>query len=798
MRRVRNPQAWTGLEINAVRKQPVPGDINVCLVFPDTYEIGMSHQGIKILYHLLNSSTGVAADRCFLPEPESADLFREMDIPLFSIEQRRSLGDFDIVGFSLLTEFSYTGVLHVLDLARLPLLGRDRKDSYPLIVAGGISVVNPEPLRAFVDVFAVGDGEILFPRIIAALRESRGKAEKKAALLERLARVPGLYVPSRVETVWQGRFLIPRGEGGGVTRQCLKNLEEAPAETKMIVPLGRTVFDRLEVEIARGCPQTCRFCQARSYYAPWRQRSLSTLVEYLPAALRCTGLEGFSLSSLSAGDYPYLEKLLEQIPGLVPPGVSMSVPSLRPRTLSRNLLRTIASYRRTGITLVPEAGSERLRRVINKQVTDTEIMAAVDAALDLGWQKLKLYFMIGLPTETDTDIDAAADLVEAIIQRSRGRHVRLHASFSAFVPKSHTPLQWARRESADVLLKRIRILKQRLKRYRNLVIVFSDVFRGEVETILSRGDGRTGELLLRAYRDGESYSAWEGRFNTAVWARHIRDLGMEVFLDEIPLSQPLPWEHMRIDFRPEHLRREYRRALNCEPSPPCGERDCADCRGCYHPITPHPGSERLDSDAGAGSLEVTEYRPVRLFYRKEGGYRYLSQLALNQLTERLIRRTGIRFRSTSGFHPRMKLAAPPPLPVLASGGEEVVEVQLDARWDAGHIWQALHQAGDFLWLKVQVLPPDSPGLSRSLEALVYSVPLADPEAALHLVGPLLEPTDHVEAAADHVSIHMGMQGDAAARFARVYRCLDPQKQRLDLLRRERVILGTPPGSTEAP
>jgi len=799
MRRVRNPQAWTGLEINAVRKAPAPDDINVCLVFPDTYEIGMSHQGIKILYHQLNAREGVAADRCFLPEPESTHLFADLDLPLFSIEQRRFLREFDVLGFSLLTEFSFTGLLQVLDLAGMPLKQRDRDASHPLVVAGGISVVNPEPLREFVDAFAVGDGELLFPDILAAVRESRNRQEPRSALLERLSAVPGVYVPSRVELQKHGRFLVPSLENGAVYRRSLARLEDAVAETRMIVPLGRTVFERLEVEIARGCPQTCRFCQARSYYAPWRPRPLEDVSAYIAPALKATGFEAFSLSSLSAGDYPGLDSLLLGIPGLVPEGVSMSVPSLRPATLSRELLDTIASQRRTGITIVPEAGSQRLRRVINKNVTDEEVFAAVDTALHLGWQKLKLYFMFGLPTETDADIDAAAALVEAVLQRCRGRRIRLHASFSAFVPKPHTPLQWAPRESADVLMQRTRRLKQRLKRYRNLVMDFSDPLRGEVETILARGDARAGELLLRAWRDGEAYSAWDGRFNASVWQRHIRDLDLGDILEEIQLDQPLPWESIRVDFRTDHLKKEYRLAMQGVVSPACAERDCASCRGCFHPIPARSAPVKTPrAPAPTRTLPDPVFRPVRLFFRKQGTYRYLSQLALNQLLERLIRRTGMRFRRTSGFHPRIKMAALPPLPVLASGNEEMVEVQLDARWDAAAVWEKLRRDSDFPWVRVQVLPPDSPGLSRSLQAMVYAVPVSDPHEAAGRIEPMLEAEDRVVPAEDHLEVWIGSQGDGAGRFARIYRALDPERSRVEGLQRLRILLLDPPGCKEAP
>jgi len=801
MRRVRNPQSWTGMEINAVHKVPGPGDVNVCLVFPDTYEIGMSHQGIKILYHLLNGSSGVAADRCFLPEPESADLLPELDLPLFSLEQKRYLRDFDILGFSLLTEFSFTGVLQVLDLAKIPVRREERNEEHPLVIAGGISAVNPEPLRDFVDAFALGDGESLFPDIADTFRESRGDGgESREKLLSRLSGIPGVYVPSLAELEEIDGFLIPRPEGGEVSRRSMKDIADTSPEEFMIVPLGRTVFDRLEVELARGCPQTCRFCQARSYYAPWRPRPLAAVQSYIEAALKNTGFEAFSLSSLSAGDYPDLPDLLRDIPRLIPQGVSLSVPSLRPSTLSRELLATIASHRRTGITLVPEAGSERLRRVINKHVSDQEILDAVDLAMEKGWQKLKLYFMIGLPTETDRDIDAAADLVEEVIRHCRGRRVRLHASFSAFVPKPHTPLQWAARESAATLFRRENQLKKRLKRYRNLFMDFSHIRRGEVETILARGDARVGELLYRAWREGEIYSAWDGRFHADIWEKHIRELGLERFLEEIPVERPLPWRPFRIDFRPDRLLEEYRLAMEAVESSSCLERNCGDCRGCFHPIP----ERRADTETRrrnrppAKNTPDPAYRRVRLFFSKKGGFRYFSQLALNGYLERLIRRTGMGFQSTSGFHPRMKMSALAPLPVLASGEEEVVEVHLDARWNAETIWERLRDGSDFPWKRIQVLPPDSPGLTRSLRAMVYTVPATDPTAAAAAVEPMLETEDRVLPGKDRIEVWIGTQGDGPGRFARIYRTLDPERNRVEDLVRLRVILDSPPGCGEMP
>jgi len=789
--RVRNPQAYTGLEINAERKVPVEGGVSVCLVFPDTYEIGMSHQGLKILYHRLNAMEGVFADRCFLPEPESADLYGELGLPLFSIEQHRPLKDFDLIGFSLLTEFSFTGVLHTLDLAGLSLLSSERKDNDPLVVAGGISVVNPEPLREFVDAFALGDGEVLFPPLIDAVKKDREVEGRRPRLMDLLDRIPGIYVPSRYPTRKRGRFMVPEMDGKGISCSVMEDIDDSLPHEKLIVPLGRTVFDRMDVEIARGCPQACRFCQARSYYAPYRTKSPERSLSFLRNALKETGFESFSLSSLSAGDYPWLSDLLKEIPNVLPEGTSMSVPSLRPGTLTRDLLRTISTYRRTGITIVPEAGTERLRDVINKRVTDAEIFTAVDNVVDLGWRKIKLYFMIGLPTETEKDMDGIVHLIEEIV-RKRAR-LRIHASFSAFVPKPHTPLQWARRESHEVLMQRIRGLKQRLRHHRNLDLDFSSTSLGVVETILSRGDDRVGELLSRVYRQGERYTAWKGHFDFSVWERHIQELGLECFLDDIPLDQPLPWDHMLVDRKREHLEAEYRSALEARPSPSCGERDCGACRGCYAPQPRSPEIRPFDASTETPPIDQEpEYRPVRLRFRKDGDYRFFSHLALMHYMERLIRRSGFRFRLTEGFHQRMKMITLPPLPVLARGLEEVVEIHMDAGCEGPDILEQLKRgSGHFPWLRVTALLPGSRNLQKSIEEMVYRVAHPSPGEAIAVVEPMLEANDGVEKVSGGLRIRIGRGGDGAGRFARLQKQLDPLRERIHLMTRERVILSGP-------
>ncbi len=347
---------------------------------------------------------GVYAERSFLPERANLKVFQRHGFPLFSLESKMPLQRFDLVGFSLLSELNFTNVLQVLDLALLPLQAAARPAG-PLVAAGGMATVNPEPLADFIDFFALGDGELIFPDLVQVLRQARCGGWPKEKTLRHLASLESIYVPRLYPLEPRGFFLVPNLGKKRVRKRLLPDLGRARDEAAEIVPIGQTVFNRLTVEIARGCGQCCRFCQARSYYAPFRPKEPAATLEFIGRALGATGYEAFSLSSLSSGDYPWLADLLERLPALMAPGISFSVPSLRPATLSPELLATLMRFRRTGLTIVAEAGSERLRRVINKDVENREIFRAVELALEHRWQRVKMYFMLGLPTETDRDIE---------------------------------------------------------------------------------------------------------------------------------------------------------------------------------------------------------------------------------------------------------------------------------------------------------------------------------------------------------------------------------------------------------
>ncbi len=783
---LQNPQVYTGAEINAVRRPFTAENLNVCLVFPDAYEVGMSHQGIKLLYHLLNAMPGVSAERCFLPRRDNLPRFGAAT-PLFSLENRVPLARFDLLGFSLLSELNFTNVLLALQLGGLPLQAAGRGAGWPLVAAGGIAVVNPEPLRDIVDLFAIGDGEGLFPDVLAAVADAKRSGAPRQALLERLDGLPGVYVPALHPLRPAGPFQVPEMGGRTVRKRVWPHLLPAVPPDGEIVPIGDVIFNRLNLEIARGCPQACRFCQAKQYYAPLRNRGLEDVTAAIPAALAQTGYESFSLASLSSGDYPHLPGLLSAIPALVQPDIAFSLPSLRPSTLSEDLLAALARTRRTGITIVPEAGSERLRRAINKDVSDDDIMQAVDFALAHGWHKLKLYFMIGLPGEEEADVEAIPRLIEHIVAAARGRRQRLdlHVSFSSFVPKPHTPLQWAARCPLERLLERIAWLRARLKPLRPVQADFHSPRRGVVETVLSRGDARVGHLLAEAFAAGEIFTAWEDDFHADVWERLLQAHDPAPYLGEIPVDAELPWGFIEINSRREHLLAEYDRSRRAQPTPACTPLRCPDCRGCSFPLRPE-GTAAPPPAPAAALQPPARYRRLRVFYEKSGDLRFFSQLAMMQQVERLLRRSGLLFAFSAGFHPRLRMATLPPLPVFAEGLQEVVEVSVQEGWSETELVQRLQAGGGGFPFRAVRYCEAAPRLGRDLREVEYEFLRPVAEETRAAVSELLLPGEEMQAESDRLRLRLDYARNGQERFGRIYRLIDPDKRLTRYLRRTRV------------
>lgn len=568
--RVTKPARYTDGEWNAVHKDHASARARFALLYPDSYEVGMSHLGLQILYYILNSHPEYLAERCFAPWPDMEEQLRARKVPLFSLESRTPLREFEVVGITLPYELTYTNILNMLDLAGIPIRAADRGPGDPLVIGGGAGAVNPEPVAEFFDAILIGEGEEAILEIAeAACDKDRGRA------LARLAEIPGMYVPSlyeyRAEKRGPRNAVRPReGAPARVPRRFVADLDAAPFPTRQMVPFLETVHSRVTLEIMRGCARHCRFCQAGAAHRPRRARRVETLLRQAEEAVAATGYDEISLLALTSVDYPDIKGLVSALVSKFGgQGVGVSLPSLRVDAFSVELANKIQEVRKSGLTFAPEAGTERLRRVIGKQVSEEDLFAAAEAAFSSGWRRLKLYFMIGLPTETEEDVQGVVDLVSRLVAFGRGAlgsrrgQLGINVSVAAFVPKPHTPFQWMGQEEMDSLARKQRILQQGL-RDRAVKLSWTDPEVSALEAAISRGDRRVGRVIEGAWRGGATFDAWGEHFSFPRWEQAFRQAGLEMSdYAHAPLEfgDSLAWDHVDCGIEKENLRQEAERAL---------------------------------------------------------------------------------------------------------------------------------------------------------------------------------------------------------------------------------------------
>jgi radical SAM family uncharacterized protein len=555
------PGRYLGNEINSVHKCHDQVDLKVALAFPDTYEIGMSHLGLKILYHILNERKDVLAERVYTPWIDAQEIMKRDEIPLFTLESYTPLKDFDLIGFSLPYELTYTNILAMLDLAGIALKSKERKQSFPLVIAGGAGAYNPEPLADFVDCFVIGDGEEIILEIIPILIEHKKEGKSKEELLVKLAKIPGIYVPSLYKVDWRRdgtyRSLKPAKTGvpKRIERRTVANLDTAYYPTRFIVPFLNIVHDRIVLEVRRGCARGCRFCQAGIIYSPPRERTISSLLSLATQAVQSTGYEELSLASLNIGDYRKLEDLVLSLKGrLAPFRVSFSLPSSRVDTFPLSLENEL---RKGSITLAPEAAREVLREVINKPWRKEAFLETVEKIASFR-RPLKLYFMLGLPRETREDIQAIVELVKEVKKRHPSR---ISLSVASFVPKAHTPFQWRGQEELSVLKEKISYLKKNMPKRVEVKPHNPEV--SFLEAVFARGDRRLGEVLVRAYRKGCRFDGWREEFRFSLWQEVFGECNIDPSFYATrrrDYGELLPWDHIDAGISREFLMREDKKA----------------------------------------------------------------------------------------------------------------------------------------------------------------------------------------------------------------------------------------------
>ncbi|MCU0558830.1 MAG: TIGR03960 family B12-binding radical SAM protein [Desulfobacterales bacterium] len=679
--RVEKPSRYLGTEVNATRKDPARVQLRFALAFPDLYEIGSSHFGMQILYHLLNSRPEIAAERVFAPARDMESELRASATPLFSLETQTPLNRFDILGFSLLYELNYTNVLTILELSGIPALAADRGPGHPLVIGGGPCTCNPEPVADFFDALVVGDGEQAVLELAAAWLEwkAAGNPERQA-LLRRWSGIGGVYVPSFFDPRYDAdglQRLVPRfPEYSRVRRAIVSDLDSAPFPDRPIVPFGKPVHDRLRIEVSRGCSRGCRFCQAGMIYRPVRERSPQRLLDLAQASLAATGYEDLSLLSLSTGDYGCIASLLERLMArFAPERVAVSLPSLRAGTLTPELMELIRQVRKTGFTIAPEAGSQRLRDVINKNVTEAEIVATVQDAFRSGWQLIKLYFMVGLPTETEEDLAQLVSLVRRLtrLKGSGRRRAQINVSAATFIPKPHTPFQWQPQVGLSEARSRLRRLQEELA-LPGVQFKWQQPEMSLLEGVWARGDRRLGRALLAAYRRGCRFDGWGDSFNFSAWMDAFAEAGIDpAFFTARPRSpsEPLPWDHIDSGVSKEFLAREWENALASQLTPDCRWGACQGCGVCdlasLRPLVHRADPRGLKR---AAIVDGPPYKKIQISYEKLGSARFFGHLELANIMLRALRRAAIPVKFSEGFHPKPKVSFDNPLPTGTESEEE--------------------------------------------------------------------------------------------------------------------------------
>ena len=736
------PARYLGNELGAKHKEWASAVVRWVLTYPEVYEVGASNLGHIILYNILNAQPRQLCDRTYLPAPDLAQKLKQTKTPLFALESRRCLTDFDILGFSLSYELGATNILEMLDLAAIPLTWRERDaGNYPLIFAGGQTATsNPEPYADFFDFIALGDGEELLPEIGLILEEGKLANLSKEELLLDLAQIPGVYVPRFYDVTPIGAVIPNRDD---VPQRILRRVATPiPAYSIGLVPFVETVHDRLVVEIRRGCTRGCRFCQPGMLTRPARDVQPEAVIESIEKGMRATGYNEFSLLSLSCSDYLALPAVGMEIKNrLQNENISLSLPSQRVDRFDENIANIIGGNRQSGLTFAPEAGTQRMRDVINKGLTNEELLRGIKTAVEQGWDKVKLYFMIGLPGETDVDVIGIVETVRWLRRECRlpkRKPLDFTLTISNFTPKPHTPFQWHSVSTAEFIRKQ-ELLRQEFQGMRGVKVNYTDVRISAMEDFIGRGDRSLGKVVLRAWQLGAGMDAWWDNTEKAyqAWSQAIEESGLtwkyrqveqgewNIFADTDKdiLERPLPWDHLDTGIDKKWLQEDLKRALDAATVPDCSFEGCSHCGVCSVDFGHNIVIEAPPIPAFAGHFQPNQERTqrIRVWFGKIGEIALVSHLDLVRLFDRVVRRAAIPISFTGGFHPGPRISIANALSLGATSSGEIVDFELTKVMDLETFKQQLtaQLPADLPVYQVEEIPLNAPAATRLLEKAEY-------------------------------------------------------------------------------
>jgi len=703
------PGRYLDHELNSYHKGWEENSLRVLLLFPDTYEVGMSHLGLRIIYHILNGMEGVLADRAYLPWVDALDTMEKRGVPLWGLETGRPVAEFHLLEVSLQHELLYTNLLQALRFSRLPLRAAQRGEKDPIVVVGGPATVNPIPIAPFVDLVFVGESEEAQVEMAQVMLDALGDGASREERITRLAWVQGMWSPAL---------------GGKVKRRIVLDLEEAPFPRRMLMSWTPIVHDRVTVEIMRGCSRGCRFCQAGYQYRPVRERSEATVLKLVKEGLEATGCDEVSLLSLSPTDHSGIHRIIQTFMEVGEGSfVSLSLPALRSGTLTQDLITSIRKVRKTGFTMAPEAGTQRLRDVINKNITEGEIMETVEKVFSAGWDLMKLYFMMGLPTETWEDLEGIAQLIKRVMARARGvssRRPRLHVSVSPFIPKPHTPFQWEPQDTLEAFRKKSALLRRLIPR-RGVELSIHNSRQSLVEALLARGGEETQVLLEAVCRKGALYDQWGERFDFSLWRDAIEEVGIDLDTLLYRLRQrdePLPWDFVDMGFTKGFLWQERERALKGLTTPDCREvcTGCGLCDGEVAHVSPK-GEGKITLPLF--SKEVTHKLRIWLAFKGDGallGHNHFVQCFI-----RLLRRAQIPLAYRGKFNPQARVVFAMALPLGMESDGEPCDLFLTDLVPSGEIAKRINPdlPPGINVIREEALPLDAPSLSKVVKAIHY-------------------------------------------------------------------------------